>query len=30
MPNHFRLGIGSATENFKAGIERLSEALKQY
>ncbi len=29
MPNHFRLGIGSATENFKAGIERLSEALKQ-
>lgn len=30
MPNHFRLGIGSATENFQAGIERLSEALKQY
>jgi len=29
MPNHFRLGIGSATENFKAGLERLSEALKQ-
>ncbi|MCI0444939.1 pyridoxal phosphate-dependent aminotransferase [bacterium] len=30
MPNHFRVGIGSATENFRAGIERLSEALKKY
>src|SRR5262245_40325563 len=29
MPNHFRLGIGSATENLKAGLERLAEALKQ-
>jgi aspartate/methionine/tyrosine aminotransferase len=30
MPDHFRLGIGSATENFIAGLERLGDALKQY
>ena len=30
MPNHFRLGIGSSTENFRSGIGRLSEALNKY
>lgn len=30
MPKHFRIGIGSATEDFQAGIDRLSEALTQY
>lgn len=29
MPEHFRIGIGGATEELRAGLERLSEALNE-
>jgi len=30
MPQHFRIGIGGATEELRTGLERLSDALDQY
>lgn len=30
MPQHFRIGIGGATEELRAGLERLSAALDEF